>query len=407
MFASSMTMVVASFAWAEDWPGWRGPRHDGTSVASSPPLRWSANFNVAWKRRTVGIGHSSPVVSGNRVYLTSCDPSREERLVLCYDRASGELLWSKTVARSPIEQMHRRNSPASSTPVTNGNLLVATFAVDRGYFAVGLDSNGQILWNRRLAPFFSAHGFHSCPILHENTVLLSGLQDSNESFVARLDIRTGEVLWLTKTETTIRSFSPPHVTRIADENIVVVSGANCTTAFELGSGRRLWRLSGPAEKTVSSIVEADHRLFVAGGREKRLFAIDLTRPDPTEPVWTSSSGIPYVSSPIVAAGSLHQLSDNGIYTRIDLLTGKTLERHRLLGPTSASPVWADNKLFLTDESGRTLVAQLSPELTVIAENTIDEPVYASLAISNQDLFIRGERHVFCIRNTKHSLAPQN
>lgn len=395
-----LLVCFASSAEGEDWPGWRGPQHDGISRHAKPPTHWSEDTNITWKTPTVGIGHSSPVVAGDRVFLTACDPSKDARLVICYERSTGKELWRETVALSPIEPMHPKNSPASSTPVTNGRVLVATFAVDGSYFAFGLDHDGQHLWKRKLAAFVSRHGFHSCPILHDDTILLAGLQDSDESFIARLDIATGEPLWMTKTNTSIRSFSPPHITRCQQQEIVVVSGANCTTAFDLQNGHQLWRIPGPAEKTVSSIVEADEKLFVAGGREKKLLAIDVRRSDPTQPVWTSSAGVPYISSPIIAHGSLHQVSDDGIYTRIDLQTGKTLERHRLLGPTSASPILADEKLFLIDESGRTVVVELAPNLRVIAENTINEPVFASLAVADHDLFIRSDRSLFCFRDSQ-------
>ncbi len=406
LLATLALLALAPTAVAEDWPGWRGPRHDGISRDAAPPTRWSAKTNVSWKVPTPGIGHSSPVVTGDRVVLTTCVPENDAQLLVCYERAAGSELWRETVATSPIEPMHPQNSPASSTPVTNGNVIVTTFAINGGYFVTGFDMDGKRLWERRLASFISRHGFHSCPILYHDSILLSGLQDSDESFVARLNIETGEIEWLTNTETSIRSFSPPHVTRFEGEDIIVVSGASCTTAFDLQSGRQLWRLPGPAEKTVSSIVEADGRLFVAGGREKKLLAIDLTHDDPTQPVWTSSAGVPYISSPIIVEGALHQVSDDGIYTQIDPMSGDTLERHRLLGPTSASPIWADGKLFLTDEAGLTIVATLSPELTVIAENSIDEPVFASLAVSEQDLFIRSDRHLFCIRKSQKNVDSE-
>ena len=351
MLCVSTLLGDAAISSAEDWSGWRGPRHDGISRDAKPPIHWSSESNLAWKTATPGIGHSSPVVSGDRVYLTACDMQKDARLVVCYDRGSGKELWCETVARSPIEQMHHKNSPASSTPVTNGKVLVATFAVEGSCFAVGLDHEGGRLWERKLGPFVSKHGYHSCPILHDDTVLLAGLQDSEDSFLVRFDIYSGEPIWSTSTETAIRSFSPPHITEHQGKDIAVVSGANCTTAFDLRNGHQLWRLKGPAEKTVSSIVEHGHLLFVAGGREKKLLAIDLSSDDPTVPRWTSTAGVPYVSSPIIAGGALHQVSDHGIYTRVDLASGKTLQRHRLLGPTSASPIWADDKLYMTDESG--------------------------------------------------------
>ena len=386
----------------EDWSAWRGPTNDGVSRTAKPPIHWSADSNIAWKTETPGIGHGSPIVSGDRIFITACNPDENARLIVCYDRATGQELWQLPVARSPIEQMHPKNTPASSTPATDGERVVSTFAVDDGYFVACVNFDGKLLWKRRLASFVSRHGFHSCPILYDGSVLLAGLQDSDESFVARIDIVTGDTIWHTNTETEIRSFSPPHISDVDGRAIAVVSGANCTTAVDLATGQHVWRIPGPAEKTVSSIVEANGRLFVAGGREKQLLAIDLVDSTQAEVAWKSSAGVPYISSPIIAGGTLHQVSDQGIYSRIDLKSGETLDKRRLLGPTSASPLFAGGHLYLTDESGRTLVASVSPKFEIVAENTIDEPVFASPAVVGHELFLRSDRNVYCVRRTVRS-----
>ena len=393
----TLTLTIVGNAFADDWPGWRGPQSNGVSAESNPPTVWSGKENIAWRSVVPGVGHSSPIVVGDRVFLTACETESQSRLVICFDRATGDRLWQTVVAESPIEQMHRKNTPASSTPASDGEIIVATFAVAGEFFVAALDLNGELIWKRAIAPFVSRHGFHSCPILIDNTILLAGLQDSEDSFVARLALDSGSALWMTNTQTQIRSFSPPHITRCDDKPAIVVSGANCTSAFDLDSGEQLWRVPGPAEKTVSSIVESNGRCFVAGGRESKLIAIDVNEQLRGEPAWVSTVGVPYTSSPIIVGEELHQISDEGIYARIDTETGETLARKRLLGPTSASPIFAGGKLYCTDESGRTIVAELQPKLKVVSTNELGEPVFASLAVADNELFIRGDRHLFCVR----------
>lgn len=397
LYSIALSLVAAAACHAEDWPGWRGPGGDGVCADGSYPVSWSASENVAWKAPLPGVGHSSPIVSGDLVILTAFDDAELTRLLVAYNRHTGEEAWRTAVGRSPSEAMHPKNSSASSTPVTDGDIVVATFVVDDNFMVVGVGIDGSPRWERSMSRFASRHGLHSCPVLDDGAVLVAGLQDSADSFVAKLDAQTGETLWLTQTETEIRSFSPPHVTRLGGGKTIVVSGADCTSAFDDTDGALLWRINGPAEKTVSSIVEDGERLYVAGGRDGRLLAVRIDADRQPVVEWTSSVGIPYVPSPILAGDLLHVVSDRGVYTQLDTRTGERRRRARLLGPTSASPVVAAGRLYLTDESGKTAVAELKPTFRVIAENEVGEPVMASLAMSDGAIFLRGSDNLFCIR----------
>ena len=392
---------------AGDWTGWRGPHADGISPEASAATHWSNAINVLWRVETPGVGHSSPIVCGENVYLTACELETEQRLLLCYDRQSGEQRWRRVIATSPIEEMHRENTPASSTPVTDGKRVYVSFFANGDFLVAAVSPDGEPVWTKRLGEFVSRHGFHSCPIMHDGSLLVAGLQDSDDAFLAKLNAETGATLWHTITETPIRSFSPPHVSKSSGRAEVVLSGANCTSSYNYVSGELLWRVNGPAEKTVSSIVEGNGRLFVAGGRDNQLLAIDRDKQGEPEIAWVTSKGVPYVSSPILFGQVLHVLSDEGVYTQLDAESGDVIERKRLLRATSASPVIVDSRMYISDESGKTAVVTLDrttgrrDSSVPIQYNEIDEPVFATLAVSNGDLFLRGTTHLYCIRESAH------
>jgi len=264
--AAGCYAVAGPVAASDNWPQWRGPAGSGVANADSVAPLDCRGEHLAWRTPVVGEGHSSPIVTGGKVFLTSSLAESGERLLLAYDRDSGAEVWRRVVATAPREEMHPKNTSASSTPATDGELVLSAFAVDARFVVRADTTDGPTAWRRDLGPFESKHGFHSCPVLCDGSTLIAGLQDSDHSFVARLDTATGETLWKSSPRSAIRSFSPPHVVKVGVDRQVVVSGASRTVAFDWSTGELLWNVNGPAEKTVSSIVEADGRLLVCGGR---------------------------------------------------------------------------------------------------------------------------------------------
>lgn len=392
-----ISIALPTMAGERDWPGWRGPRGDGVSQSTGVPVDWSDEENIAWRVRVPGVGHSSPILVGDRVLVTTCIVEREQRAVVCFDRQTGAQRWITSVAVAEIEEMHNQNTPASATPASDGHLVYATFMVDGEYLIAALDLEGVVQWDRRLGPFVSHHGFCSVPVLHDDAVLIAAMHDSDQSFVAKLDKSTGATMWKQPTGTAIRSFSPPLPVADGASGSVVVSGADCTSGYDQATGELLWRSPGPAQKTVSSLVLWRDSLLVCGGRDNKLFAIDGVMEREPRIAWTCGKGVPYVSSPILAAGQLHMASDNGVVTSIEPETGQIVRQRRLLGPTSASPILAEGRLYFVDERGKTLVIAMEPEFRVIAENQLGEPVFASPAPSDGELFLRGTEHLYCIR----------
>ena len=179
---------------AEDWPGWRGPRGDGTSTEKNIPIRWSATENIYWKTPIPGIGHSSPAVFGDKIFLTTCLLKEKERVLLCLDRKKGNILWQQVVVTAPLERKHKLNSYASSTPATDGKHVWITFLAYPDLIAACYDMAGNLVWKKSPGKFYSVHGFCSSPILYKDTVIINGDQDA-QGYLVALDKVTGEERW--------------------------------------------------------------------------------------------------------------------------------------------------------------------------------------------------------------------
>ena len=195
-FTLLLAALAALPALAENWPGFRGPRGDGSSTEKALPLRWSAADNIAWKVSIPGRGHASPIVWGDRIFVVSAVPETEERVLLCLDRRTGKTLWQRAVLKAPLEELHRLNSHASSTPLTDGERVYVSFLDRDRMFIAAYDFAGKQLWAVHPGPFASKHGYCSSPILYKDRVIVNGDHDG-EGFLVALDRRTGKTVWKT------------------------------------------------------------------------------------------------------------------------------------------------------------------------------------------------------------------
>ncbi len=276
-------LLVAASASAEDWPGWRGPHGDGTSDDKNVPLEWSATKNVRWKAAIPGIGHSSPVVYGDRVFVTSCVDKKPagkdtdgDRVLLALDRASGKVLWEKTVITAKLEGKHSHNSRASATPTTDGRHVYVTFLDYPNMVVVCCDFDGKEIWRRSPGTLKSVHGFCTSPVLYKTMVILNGDQDDPSAYLVALDKETGKEVWRTSRQNPknppnrkgIRSYCTPILVRTArdpDITQLVLSGNNMVTGYNADTGELLWVNQGPTEQYVASLVYHDDILFLTTG----------------------------------------------------------------------------------------------------------------------------------------------
>ena len=388
---------------AENWPGWRGPRGDGSSAESGLPLRWNgeAGENIAWKVPIAGRGHASPIVWEDRIFLVSCLEDRLQRVLMCLDRDSGRALWQQVVLESPLEKKHRLNSFASSTPTTDGRLVYVAFLDGDSMFVAAYDFSGKQAWAVHPGPFSSKHGFCSSPVLYEDLVIVNGDHDG-DSFLVALDRRSGKTVWKTPRENRTRSYCTPIIRTIDGRAQMVLSGNKCVASYDPRDGKRHWIIDGPTEQYVASLVYNGRLLFMTAGFPD--FHIQAIRPDGTgnvtntHVVWHTTEAPSYVPSPIVSADGRYFLivSDKGIGSCFDAATGQRHWMERIGPHYSASLVQIDGLVHFLSDKGVTTIVRPGEKFDVVAENQLGEDCYASPAVSQGRIFMRAEGHLYCI-----------
>lgn len=402
----ALVLLLAPAARAEEWPGWRGPRGDGTSAETTIPIRWGKTDNIAWKADIPGKGHSSPIVWGDRIFLMTCIEEEQKRVLLCLDRHDGKLLWQRVVLTAPLEKKHHLNSYASSTPATDGKHVWVSFLAYPNMEVACYDVEGNKVWQVSPGEFHSVHGFCSPPILYKDLVILNGDQDA-EAWLVALDQATGKEHWRADRPNRTRSYCPPLIVDAAGRTQLVLSGSKCVASYDPDTGKQLWIIDGPTEQFVASLVYGDGLLFLtAGFPEHHIMAI---RPDgsgnvtKSAIVWRDTRGASYVPSPIAHGDYFFVVSDEGMASCLEARTGKRLWMERLGHHHSASPVSAADYLYFPADDGVTWVLKAGPKFEVVSQNDLGEECYSSPAVAHGQIFIRTLHHLWCIgRDSKGS-----
>ena len=263
---TAVILALVTAAQGQEWPGWRGPKRDGTTPETKFPLRWSATENVLWKVEVPGKGHSSPVVWGDRVLLATSIEDKGERRLLCLDRKDGHVLWDRLVltVSTGNEHVHPLNSLASSTPVTDGKHIWIAY-LDNPRFAVFCyDMEGTLAWKVAPGEFHSVHGFCSSPLLYKDTVIFNGDQDA-VAWIVALDQATGKERWRADRPNRTRSYAPPVIFEAGGKTQMVLSGSKCVASYDPDTGKQIWIIDGPTEQFVASMICAEDVFFITGG----------------------------------------------------------------------------------------------------------------------------------------------
>ena len=378
--------------------------------------------NIAWRIAVRGEGHSSPIVWGDKAFLTSSLTEKNKRILLCIDRLSGQTVWQRDVVQSPPETVHRLNSRASGTPATDGKQVYVTFMRAEGdeviapnvgserlitpgkIIVAAYDLDGNEKWKTNVGDFLSAHGFNTCPVLFEDLVILNGDHDGNAYLVA-LDRQSGRQRWRTRRENKTRSYVTPIIREIDGITQMILSGSLCIASYDPRNGKRHWIVDGPTEQFVASMVYDGKYVFATGGYpERHTLAI---RPGgkgnvtDTHIAWRTTRGAAYVPSPIISGRYLLMVADSGIASCFEARTGKRHWMERLPGGHSPSPVSADGLVYFVSDRGVTTIIRPSETFAVIAKNELGEPVSASPAISQGQIFLRTHQHLYCIGSKKN------
>jgi outer membrane protein assembly factor BamB len=431
VLAAAAVALASVGARAANWPQWRGPGGQGISDEQQIPLEWSSTRNVAWKTPVAGQGHSQPIVWNNRVFLTSeiegapavghkapehriegeifkhpdsVGSDKRHRLnVLAFDLATGKQLWERTAYDGTVfDDRHKRSSYAAATPVTDGTRVYAYFGPEGVY---AYDFQGNLVWKTSVGQFpLLGMGTGTSPLLYKNLLIIQRDENAGDnSFIAALDTSTGKEVWRTR-RTVEASWSTPVLVDADGRTELVTNGSQLIVGYDPATGRELWRAKGVESNAIHTpLVGRGLVIATAGFPAKRVIAIrpggsgDIRGTDRI--AWQYDKGTAYVVSPILYGDYVYLVSDKGILTCLDAKTGEVkYEGGRVPVPASfmASPVAARDRLLLTSIDGDTYVIRAGPTHEVIGTNAIGEPVYASLAVSQGRILVRGASHLFCI-----------
>lgn len=407
----TLVFVLPAAALAEDWPGWRGPRRDGTATDAKYATTWTATENVAWKVPIPGVGHSSPVVSKGKVFVTTCLETEGEkdapkkRQLLCLDRDTGKTLWARDVMAAKLEPKHKLNSYASSTPVTDGERVYVTFHDQPKLRVFCYDFAGNKVWDESPGEFHSVHGFSSSPLIFKDLLIVNGDQDpkkDGKAYLVALDKLTGKEKWRIDRPNRLRSYCPPVLIEVDGKPQMVLTGSKCVASYDPADGKQLWLVNGPTEQFVSSVVYHKGIVFLtAGFPERWVMALDPTgtgNVTKTNILWSKKNEGGYVPSPVAANGFAFWVTDEGIGGCRDIKSGEEKWGKQRLGKhhTGSGAATAEH-VYFTDDDGVTFVLKAGPEFEVVSKNPLGEKCFSSPAFSDGDIFLRGDKSLFKIR----------
>ena len=438
VFVAAAIVASAGSPSAQNWPMFRGPAASGVADGTPTPVKWdiASGENVLWKTPLAGVAVSSPIVWGDRVFVSTAvgsDPSAGIRTglygdvepakdvskhawkLVALDKRTGKLLWERVAHEGiPKTKRHPKSSQATATPVTDGQHVIVSFGSE-GLYAYDMD--GKPLWNRDLGVlnagwFYDPDyewGVGSSPIIWKNLVIVQCDIQKN-SFIAAFDVATGQPVWRTAREE-IPSWSTPAIFENNGRTELVTQATTFIRGYDVTNGKELWRLSGNSEITIPTPIVGPGVIIVTNGYRgvQPIFAIkpgasgDITLKDGQTQspfiTWSTNRGGPYIPTPIVYGDHLYVLANNGVLAAYDVRTGARVYQERVGpgGSFSASPVAADGKIYLSSEDGDVFVVKAGPSYELLATNRIGQVLMATPAISDGTIIIRGLKDVFAIR----------
>ncbi|HEY6361695.1 MAG TPA: PQQ-binding-like beta-propeller repeat protein [Vicinamibacterales bacterium] len=395
-------LLAATGVSAQEWPQFRGPTGQGHSEERGLPVQWSETSNVAWRVPVPGAGWSSPVVAGGRVWMTSAvEQARGARSLraLAFDAETGRAVVDVEVIRIDRPGYpHFKNGRASPTPIVTADRVYVHFGADG---TAALTTSGEIVWRAQYR-YESQHGSGGTPILYGDLLIFNCDGNYNEAFVVALDARTGKQRWRTSRRSPAdQAYTTPLVIRVSERDQLISVGAYRAYAYDPMSGREIWRVSyDEGFSNVPRPVFGHGLVFIATGfQQPTLIAVrpdgqgDVTR---THVAWTLSRGAPFTPSPILVGDELYVINDIGILTAVDAKTGTIHYQQRLAGNYSASPVFADGRIYFQSEEGVTTVVPPGRQFGRLGVNRLEGSTLASMAIANGAIFIRSDTHLYRI-----------
>jgi outer membrane protein assembly factor BamB len=389
---------------AKYWPRWRGPSGQGSVPPGKYANTWSPTRNVKWRVPVAGAGNSSPIVWGDRIYLTSAQDNGARLSLLAFNRADGKQLWETVIPTDGIERVHQKNGHASATPVTDGRLIYASFG---RHGLVGVDMSGKIVWHRKFGSINNYHGPAGSPVLYRDRLFL--YQDhkgssEQQAFVAAFDAQTGKTIWETlRTETV--GWGTPVVINTGTRDELIINSQRRVAAYDPANGKELWTVRGMTFEVIPTPVVGDGLVFTSSGRAGPTLAIkpggsgDVTD---THVVWSTPKGSPFVPSGVVHDGLLYLVNDmQSILTVYETTSGELVYQGRMgvaqREGFSASPVVVNNELYFTNDEGETFVVKAGREFNLMHTNSLGERTLASPALVGGMWYWRTTGHLVAIQ----------
>lgn len=427
--ASLAVLAMSPPCAAEPWARFRGPDGAGISAATTVPVMWTdADYN--WKVRLPGVGHSSPVVWGKRIFLTCGDPRTAQRSVLCLDTGDGRIAWQRDYPSKTFRQ-HGDNSYASATPAADGDGVVVTWSTPEEVLLVALDNDGREVWRRGLGPFVGTHGTGASPIIVEGLVVLANEQEdpkalpeaygkdpkrpAGKSFVVAADRQTGKTRWQLDRRTAIAPYSTPCVRRCADGavELIFAGTGHGITAVDSATGKVRWEGGDfGRDRCVASpvagpdLVIVGHGFGLRGSRCAAFRAGPRPEGDSWAPVYAVTQSVPLVPTPLVKDGRLYLWCDSGVVTCMEVVRGDVIWRERVGGTFYGSPVWINGRLYCIAKNGEVVVLAAADKFEVLARVPLGEPSFATPAVCGGVMYLRTRSQLFSLGGPNRNRAEQ-
>lgn len=393
----------------QEWPRFRGEDGKGIGELTNFPAVFT-QAAYCWAHKLDGVGHSSPVTWGEKIFLTISSEDGNDRRLSCFDGNTGKRLWSWS---EPAEQhnLHKHNNFASSTPVANADGIFAVWGSGEKTKAVALNHDGKLLWEREWPSFSSDHGFGASPVISANTLILhTDSVATKKSRVIGLDPETGETIWEVERKTSgedekhLTAYNTPATIKTEGQEIVVVFQTNDGwKGLNPATGEIIWAYDGDyTMRSVGSIAVGEGILFAtvgSGGNGKKATALRPSLNSDPEVVYELgiSDGLGYVPTPLIHDGLLYLWSDGGVLTCRDALTGAEVYRERIGGNFFSSPIIADDKIFCGSRDGEFIAVKVGPTFEILGRSRLSSGMNATPAVSNNRLYIRTDTHLICIK----------
>ena len=391
---------------ATDWPWWRGPLRNGVADATQdPPVNWTRDRNVLWKREIPGRGHGSPTLVGDHLYLPTADRQRDVQTVICLHRDTGEQIWETAVHRGGMMKKNEKASQASSSIACDGKRLFVNFLNDGAVYTTALDRNGNQVWQRKVCDYVIHQGYGSSPAIHDDLVIVSAdTKHKKGGALVAFDRETGNERWR-QARPSAPNYPSPIILEAAGKTQLILTGCNLVSSFDPASGEKLWEIDGATTECVTSTVTDGKLVYSSGGYPDN--HVSAVAADGSGKVaWRNGDRV-YVPSMLLSEGYLYAVLDAGIATCWKADTGDQVWKARLGGTFSASPVLVGNRIYAIDEDATTTVFLADPSgFKKLATNTLEGDAFATPTIVGSRIYVRvgvrvdGKRQefVYCIGN---------